>query len=146
MASSAIDSELFGAFFAPPAYRDIFSDRNRVQKWLDIERVLADKDMVVIKGVNLKTRNMKPSQANPQGGQVTREAPIHVSNVSPVVDGKPTRVRFETRDDGSKVRVAVRGGKVLGVVSPKRDRAKAKTEQKVSTKLSREARKRQAAG
>ena len=111
-----------------------------------IERVLADKDMVVIKGVNLKTRNMKPSQANPQGGQVTREAPIHVSNVSPVVDGKPTRVRFETRDDGSKVRVAVRGGKVLGVVSPKRDRAKAKTEQKVSTKLSREARKRQAAG
>ncbi|MCB1549375.1 MAG: adenylosuccinate lyase [Hyphomicrobiaceae bacterium] len=42
MASSAIDSELFGAFFAPPAYRDIFSDRNRVQKWLDIERVLAE--------------------------------------------------------------------------------------------------------
>jgi hypothetical protein len=36
--------------------------------------------------------------------------------VSPVVDGKPTRVRFETRPDGSKVRVAVRGGKDLHVL------------------------------
>ena len=35
------------------------------------------------------------------------------SNVSPVVDGQATRVRFETNDDGSKARVAVRGGKVL---------------------------------
>ena len=36
-----------------------------------------------------------------------------MSNVSPEVDGKPTRVRFETKKDGSKVRVAVRGGKEL---------------------------------
>jgi hypothetical protein len=35
------------------------------------------------------------------------------------VDGKPTRVRFETRDDGCKVRVAVQGGKVLGAVRGK---------------------------
>lgn len=107
-----------------------------------IDRVLPDRDMVVVKGVNVKTRNMKPSRTNPQGGQVSREAPIHMSNVSPVVDGKPTRVRFEIRDDGSKVRVAVRGGKVLGVVSPARKGVKTKPELKVSTKLSREARKR----
>jgi len=39
-----------------------------------------------------------------------------MSNVSPVVEGKPTRVRFETKADGSKVRVAARNGKELGVV------------------------------
>lgn len=41
------------------------------------------------------------------------EYPIHMSNVSPAVDGKPSRVRFETRPDGSKVRIAARGGAVL---------------------------------
>jgi len=51
---------------------------------------------------------------------VTIEAPIHMSNVSPVVDGKPSRVRFETKD-GVKTRVAVRGGKSLGQVSKSRD-------------------------
>ena len=63
------------------------------------------------------TRNVKPSRNAPQGGVITREAPIHISKVNPVVDGKPTRVRFVTGKDGSKSRVAVRGGKVLSSVS-----------------------------
>ena len=41
-------------------------------------------------------------QTRPQGGVIEQEMPIHISNVSPVVDGKPTRVRFETRPDGSR--------------------------------------------
>ncbi len=41
---------------------------------------------------------------------------IPISNVSPVVDGRATRVRFETKKDGSKVRVSARGGKTLGEV------------------------------
>lgn len=76
----------------------------------------ADDTRVVIKGLNLRTKHLKPNRLNPQGGIVTREAPIHISNVSPVVDGKPTRVRFVTKPDGSKVRVAARGGKELGVI------------------------------
>lgn len=79
-------------------------------------RVLTDKDRVVVQGVNLKKRHMKPSQINPQGGIIEREHPLHLSNVSPVVDGKPTRVRFPVKPDGSKVRVAARGGKELGVI------------------------------
>ena len=82
----------------------------------EVARVIPKKDAVIVKGVNLRTKHLKPTRINPQGGIITKEAPIHVSNVSPVVEGKPTRVRFETRDDGSKVRVAVRGGKVLGSV------------------------------
>ncbi len=73
-------------------------------------------DTVIIKGINLRTKHLKPTRVSPQGGIITREVPVHISNVSPVVDGKPTRVRFETRPDGSKVRVAARGGKVLGTV------------------------------
>ena len=82
----------------------------------EIMRVIPSDDKVIIKGVNLRTKHLRPTRVSPQGGVITREAPIHISNVSPVVDGKPTRVRFETKADGSKVRVAVRGGKELGVV------------------------------
>ncbi len=81
-----------------------------------VMRVIPKDDRVVIKGINLRTKHVKPTQTSPQGGVITREAPIHISNVSPVVDGKPTRVRFVTKDDGSKVRVAARGGRELGVV------------------------------
>lgn len=82
----------------------------------EVLRVLPKESRVVVQGVNVRARHLKPSQANPQGGIVRREMPIHISNVSPVVDGKPTRVRWEIRDDGSKVRVAVRGGKELHVL------------------------------
>ena len=73
-------------------------------------------ERVILKGINLRTKHTRPTRINPQGGIVTREASIHISNVSPVVDGKPTRVRFATKPDGSKVRLAVRGGKELGMV------------------------------
>ncbi len=87
----------------------------------EVARVMPRQQKVIVKGINLRTKHVKPTRANPQGSIITKEAPIHISNVSPVIDGKPTRVRFETRDDGSKVRVAVRGGKVLGVLRSKRD-------------------------
>jgi large subunit ribosomal protein L24 len=81
-----------------------------------IARVIPKDDRVVIKGVNLRTKHLKPTRLSPQGGVITREEPIHISNVSPVVDGKPTRVRFQTKSDGSKIRVAAKGGKELGVI------------------------------
>ena len=79
----------------------------------EVVRVLNDEGRVVVQGVNVRTRHLKPTSSRPQGGLIRTEMPIHLSNVSPVVDGKPSRVRFETRKDGSKVRVAVRGGKEL---------------------------------
>lgn len=78
-------------------------------------RVLPDQDRVVVQGVNVRTQHVKPSQANPQGGTVEREMPIHISNISPVdANGNPTRVRYETREDGSKVRVAATTGDQIG--------------------------------
>ena len=79
----------------------------------EVLRVIPSDDRVVVQGVNIRSRHMKPTQQNPQGGILRKEMPIHISNVSPAVDGRATRVRFETKEDGSKVRVAVRGGKEL---------------------------------
>jgi large subunit ribosomal protein L24 len=86
-------------------------DRGRQGRIL---RVIPDQKKVVVEGINLHRKHVKPNQTQPQGGVVEKELPVHISNVSPVVDGKPTRVRFVTRDDGSKIRVAVRGGDQLG--------------------------------
>jgi len=73
----------------------------------EILTVLTKKDRVVVKGVNIRTRNIKPTQQNPNGGTIKKEMSIHMSNVSPLIDGKPARVRFETQKDGTKVRVGV---------------------------------------
>ena len=73
----------------------------------EILTVLTKKDRVVVKGVNIRTRNIKPTQQNPTGGTIKKEMSIHVSNVSPLIDGKPARVRFETQKGGTKVRIGV---------------------------------------
>ena len=87
----------------------------------EILRVLIKKDRVVVKGVNVRSKNIKPSQTNPKGGVIKQEMPIHMSNVSPVVEGKPARLRFETQKDGAKVRIGVvrdnNGKKIEKVIS-----------------------------
>ena len=79
-------------------------------------RVLTDKDRVVVEGINRVWKHVRPSQRNPQGGRIQKDAPIHVSNVMPLdpTTGKGTRVKFEARD-GKKHRVAVKSGTDLGV-------------------------------
>jgi large subunit ribosomal protein L24 len=77
-------------------------------------RVIPKTGRVVVEGINVHKRHVRPSQQNQRGGVIEKELPIHLSNVSPVVDGKPTRVRFQTKADGSKVRVAARGGEQIG--------------------------------
>jgi len=80
----------------------------------EVTEALPKFDKVVVSGVNIATRHVKPSQADPQGGLKRSEAPLHVSKVA-IEDpktGKPTRVRFEVKD-GKKVRVAVRSGETI---------------------------------
>ena len=67
---------------------------------------------VVVEGANMITKHAKPSQANPNGGIIQKEAAIDISNVMLVVGGKATRVGFEIKD-GKKVRVAKATGKVI---------------------------------
>jgi len=86
-------------------------------------RVITKRDQVVVEGVNMVYRHVRPSRQNPQGGRLQKEAPIHISNVLPVdpKTGRGARVRFETDRDASgkvtaKRRVTV-GGTALGDLS-----------------------------
>jgi large subunit ribosomal protein L24 len=74
-------------------------------------RVLTKENRVVVEGVNMRKRHMRPTQANPEGGIITFEAPIHASNVMLLdTNGEPTRVRSHVDKDGTKERVAVKSG------------------------------------
>ena len=80
-----------------------------------VSKVLPKEGKIVVEGVNIAARHRKPSQANPQGGIDRFEAPMHISKVALAdpKDGKPTRVRFETAKDGTKVRIAVKSGETI---------------------------------
>jgi len=79
-----------------------------------VAQVMPKDAKVVVEGVNIVARHRKPSQTNPQGGIDRFPAPMHISKVALAdpKDGKPTRVRFETKD-GKKVRVAVKSGETI---------------------------------
>ena len=78
-------------------------------------RILKAKDRLVVEGVNMRKRHMRPSAANQEGGIVTFEAPIHISNVMLMdpTTGNPTRVRIRLEEDGVKERVAVKSGNAI---------------------------------
>ena len=67
---------------------------------------------VLVEGVNMVTKHSKPSMANQQGGIITKEAPIHVSNVMYLHNGKATRVGYKM-DGDKKVRFAKATGEVI---------------------------------
>jgi len=64
-------------------------------------RIIRRKKKVVVEGVNMVYRHVRPSRRNPQGGRVQKEAPIHWSNVLPydATKGKGARVHFEVESD-----------------------------------------------
>ena len=82
-----------------------------------ISKILSDQNKVVVEGLNIVTRHMRPNARNQKGGKVTKEAPIAASNVMPVdpTTGKPTRLkRVEKEVDGKtkKVRVTKSGAEI----------------------------------
>ena len=67
---------------------------------------------VIVEGINMVTKHMKPSQANQNGGIIQKEAPIDISNVMLMFKGKATRVGFKM-DGDKKVRFAKATGDVI---------------------------------
>ena len=84
-------------------------DKDKQGKVISVE---TKNDTVLVQGCNMVTKHTKPAAGSPQGGIVNKEAPMDISNVMLVVDGKATRVGFEVKD-GKKVRVAKKTGKVI---------------------------------
>jgi len=79
----------------------------------EVVKAMPKEGKVIVSGVNVHARHRKPTQQSPQGGIERKEAPLHISKVAiATADGKPSRVRFETRD-GKKVRVAAKTGELI---------------------------------
>lgn len=75
-------------------------------------RAYPKENRVLVEGVNQVKKHQRPTQMDPQGGIVTQEAPIHVSNVmlEDPKSGEPTRVGYTFLKNGKKVRYAKKSG------------------------------------
>jgi large subunit ribosomal protein L24 len=80
----------------------------------EVLTVMPKEDRAIVRGVNMVRRHKKQTQTE-QGGIISKEGPINLSNlaVADPKDGKPTRVGFKTLEDGTKVRVARRSKEVI---------------------------------
>jgi len=81
-------------------------------------RVDPGKSRVIIQGHNMVKKHVRPSQKNPQGGRISIEQPVHISNVLPInpKSSKASRVQYKVEQDGGKKRVAIDGSEI-GIVT-----------------------------
>ena len=80
-----------------------------------VMRLLNEDGKVVVEGVNMIKRHLRPTPKNPQGGILEKEAPIFASKVMPIdpKTGKGTRVRVGKDDKGHKIRVGTSGDEIV---------------------------------
>ncbi len=80
----------------------------------EVIEMFPKENRALVRGVNVVRRHVKATQAK-QGGIISKEAPIQLSNIAleDPKDGKPTRVGFKMLEDGNKVRFAKRSGEVI---------------------------------
>lgn len=93
-------------------YVNAGDDKGRTGRVL---KVLVDKNRVIVEGLNMVSKRVKPNAKNPQGGIVRQEAPIHISNLN-VLDpktGKPTRIGRRRNEDGVLVRYSKKSGEEI---------------------------------
>ncbi|MDA3931008.1 MAG: 50S ribosomal protein L24 [Prolixibacteraceae bacterium] len=77
--------------------------------------VIRSKSRAIVEGVNMVKKHTKPNAANPQGGIVEQEAPIHISNLM-LVDpksGDATRIGRRLDDNGKLVRYSKKSGEEI---------------------------------
>jgi len=81
----------------------------------EIVSVLTKTSQVVVKGVNIQTRHVKPQQDGESGQIVTQEAPIHSSNVMVYSEKQKTasRIAYTFSEDGRKVRMLKKTGEII---------------------------------
>ena len=74
-------------------------------------KVLNSRGRLIVEGINMLKRHMRPNQENPQGGIIEKEGSINISNVQLINSGKSTRVGYKILDNGKKVRFSKKTGK-----------------------------------
>lgn len=77
--------------------------------------IIVDKNRAIVEGANLVSKHTKPNAANPNGGIIKKEAPIHISNLAFIdpKSGKTTRVGRQRNSDDKLVRVAKKSGEEI---------------------------------
>ena len=70
--------------------------------------IFPKKMIAIVEGVNFRKRSVRPTQDNPSGGYVEREAPLHLSNLMVLHNNEITRVGYKKLEDGRKVRISVK--------------------------------------
>lgn len=85
-----------------------------------VKAINHDANKVTVEGVNRVYKHVRKSQKNPQGGRLSMEMPIQMSNVAVVCSrcGKPARMGVRLVKDGSKERFCKKCGGSNGEVSP----------------------------
>ena len=80
----------------------------------EVLQVIPDENRALVQGVNVVRRHQKQTPQQ-DGGIVSKEAPIHISNIAveDTSDGSPSRVGYKFLDDGRKVRFAKRSGETI---------------------------------
>lgn len=80
----------------------------------EVVQMMPKENRALVRGVNVVRRHQKQT-ASQEGGIISKEAPIDISNLAleDPKDGKPTRIGFKFLDDGTKVRFAKRSGEVI---------------------------------
>ncbi len=76
-------------------------------------KVFPSKEKIIVEGLNMVKKHARPTQENPQGGIMEKEAAIHVSNVMLALGNQPTRIGFRILDDGKKVKFSKKSGEVI---------------------------------
>ena len=86
-------------------------DKGRTRRGM---QVMPTESRALVRGINIVKRH-RARRRRPEGGIISKEAPIHLSNlaIADPKDGKPTRVGFKVLDDGRKVRFAKRSGDLI---------------------------------
>ena len=76
-------------------------------------KVLNSRNRLIVEGVNMLKKHMRPNQENQQGAIVEKEGSIHISNLKLVTNGKPTKIGYKFSKDGKKVRYSKETNKVI---------------------------------
>ena len=87
------------------------ADKGKVGRVL---RIIPDQNRVVVEGINRVWKHVRPSQRNPQGGRIQKDAPIHISNVMlwDAKTGGPTKIK-RSREDGKLIRISKKSGEAI---------------------------------
>ena len=78
-----------------------------------ILKVFPKNNRVIIEGINLIKRSSRPTQENPGGGFIEKEASLHESNIVVLHNGEPTKIGYKLLGDRTKVRISKKSGEEI---------------------------------